>query len=248
MGIFSFLDKSTIYFQGCYSRAFGEDKLDNYSKILKKLGVNFSLLNEEGCCGGFLDEAGYEKQFRKISRELKDKMKEQGVKKIITNCPMCFKIFSKDYKEMMPDWDIETEFILTTIFNKLVDNQDLIKFQIYEHVLYIDSCYLGRYCNMYSTPRELLFLLGYDIIELDKNKEEGLCDGSCGGLKHTNSELADKITEEMIKKIKLKKMNKVVVADMRIYKNIKEKLESIGEKDIEIIEISELIKESMKLK
>ena len=73
MGIFEsiFGNAEIVYFPGCYSSAFISGKVENYKNILRKIGINFSF-KKEMCCGGFLEEAGYEKQIRKLARENKE--------------------------------------------------------------------------------------------------------------------------------------------------------------------------------
>lgn len=241
MGLFSaiFGNSENLYFPGCYSSAFLENKIENYRKILKKLKIEFSTGNEFMCCGGFLEENGYDLQLRKIARENLANLKSSGIKKIITNCPLCLSMF-KDYKNLMPDYDIESEYILSLILNALLSKTSAIKHYYYEPICYYDSCYLPRYCNLADSLRELLKLLGYQLVELPKNKEETLCCGSCGNLPLANPELADKIANKMIETLKRKKITRVVTADPRAYIHLSSAALKAGD-EIKIVEVSDLI-------
>ncbi len=252
MGIFGFGSKETLYFPGCYSSAFLPNIIENYEKILKKLDIEFTTTSDFICCGGLLDECGYEKQFRTKARENMEFFKTKATKKIITSCAMCFKVLSANYKEMLPDWNITVEPIATSILNKLKQDQSYIKAIFYEPVIYLDSCYLGRYSGIYDQPREILSLLGYKLIEMRHTKEESACDGSCGNLKYTNPELSKKIANTLINKLvkQAKKYNvkKVVVCDSRIYKNLKENMEQRMIGEIELYEMSEVVCDALKIK
>lgn len=240
MALFGLIDRSTMYFPGCYSSAFASEKIENYKRILKKLDIKF-WVSDMVCCGGFFEENGYDKNLRKIVRENFDFLTKKEVTKIITSCPLCYNLF-KSYKNLMPDWNIETSFILSEILNKLKEG-GRIKNHYYENVAYYDSCYLGRYSNITDEPREILKMIGYRIIELPKNKEETLCCGSCGNLPVTNSHLADKIAINFIQRLKKLKIKKLIVADNRAFQHLNKSLIGLGIKpeDLQILEISDII-------
>jgi Fe-S oxidoreductase len=251
MALFGFGRKDVLYFPGCFSSAFPltRGKAENYQKILKKLKINFFMLKEKEfvCCGGFLEEAGYEKNLRKIARENLSLFKEKGVKKIITSCPLCHNTL-KNYKELLPDWDIDIEFILTTALNAIKENENFIKTFANEPIAYYDSCYLARYSSIVEQPREFLIFLGYNLVELPKTKEETLCCGSCGNLPITNPQLANQIAGNFIKMLKRKGIKKIVTADARAYKHLKENLDFFGTKELEILEFSDIICDALDIK
>ena len=250
MGIFDIFGNSeTIYFPGCYTSGFIADKVENYRKILKKLNIDFSMAKDILCCGGVLDESGYEKELRKLARENSETLENKKTKKILLNCPLCFNTFSS-YKNLLPNWNIESEFILLTIFNKLLEKNSFIQSYTYESIAYYDSCYLARYAQFTETPRELIKMLGYKIIELPKSHEETICCGSCGGLPLTNPELADQICRDFIKTLRKKKIKKIVTADPRAYHHLKQNLRAIGiyDDELEVLEISDIICDGIGIK
>lgn len=249
MGIFGFGKSENLYFPGCYSNAFLTNKIENYKRILKKLKIDFKTAKEETCCGGFLDEAGYEKDLRFLAKENQEGIFNNGYKKIITSCPICTYSL-KNYKTILPNWSIEAEFILLTILNILRQNKELVKNYFADSIVYYDSCYLSRYLNITEEPREILSLLGYKVIELSKNKEETICLGNCGGLSITNSELSEKIAIKFIKMLKKKNIKRFVTADLRDYFFLKELLLklNIPSDELQILEFSDLICDGLGIK
>jgi len=248
-----FRNSETLYFPGCFTGSFLKSKIENYTKILKRLKIDFRLYKEKEfvCCGGLLEQNGYEKQFRKNARENLEFLNKKGIKKIITNCPLCCSIFKNEYKNVMPDWNIETEFILVTIFNKLFENNSnnsIIKNYSNETVAYYDSCYLARHLKIYDAPRELLKLFGYQVIELPKNKEETLCCGSCGNFFHLNQEFSNKIAKDFIVMLQRRKIKKIITADPMAYWHLKENLEALSVNELQVIEFSDIICHALGIK
>lgn len=247
MGIFGFGNKEVLYFPGCFSEAFTDNIVENYERILKKIKLSFSKDSKFVCCGGILSEAGYEKQLRKLAKENYSYLQGRGVKKIITICPRC-QITLKNYKDFVPEYEIETEFILPIILNVLNQDIDLIKNYIKEEVYYYDSCYLSRSLKIKDAPRDILKLLGYKVLELTKTREETQCCGNCGLLPQTNPELSKEICLDFIKTLKQRNIKKLITADILAFKFLKDVQAEFKIQDLEILEFSEIICNALGIK
>ncbi len=245
MGLFGFGSSGVLFWPGCYSSAALGDAISAYRRILKKIGIKFETINSLMCCGGVLIDAGYDKEARKLARENFELLKEKGIKKIVTDCPLCYKTLSQDYKEFIPEWDIQAEFILATVLNQLKYSHQFRQFRENQKlsiptikIAYRDSCILGRGCGIYELPRELLKLLGYDIVELLDSREDSICCGTCGNLKQTNPGLAKQIALDFIKQLKRTGADKLVTADPAEYSHLKENLNA-GE--ISLFDFSDIL-------
>lgn len=105
----------TILYQGCTSKFRESELIDSVSSCLKKIGVDFSILKDESCCGVMLFLLDYKKEANKIVEENIKKFNKHGVKRIITICPGCYESFRDHYKSH-PDFDIEIIFAMD-LFN-----------------------------------------------------------------------------------------------------------------------------------
>ena len=69
------------------------------------------------------------------------------------------------------------------------------------NVTYHDSCHLGRHCNVYDEPRNVIESVA-DLIEMENNREDGICCGAGGGVKSAYPELAEQMAKSRIEQAK----------------------------------------------
>lgn len=246
------LGKNTLYYPGCLTKFVLEQEKENYKKILLSLGIDFIMISEELCCGMPVINAGYEKDARNLARKNYEILKKYSVNKIITNCPSCYSMF-KDYKNLLPYWDIEVEHITITIRNKLKYSK--IKQASSEEVAYHDPCHLSRNSGISEEPREILKMIGYKIKEMKNNRENSLCCGGGAGLKVNESEIAEKIARKRIGHAIDLGMKKLITPCPLCFAHMKNsgkanafpdspkprKVEGFGDKGIEVLEFSYVI-------
>ncbi|MEM4230876.1 MAG: (Fe-S)-binding protein [Candidatus Pacearchaeota archaeon] len=242
MGIISWLaGKNNLYYPGCLTKFILPEKLANYREILNLLGVDFIMLKEEICCGSPILNAGYRKDFRDVALKNFELFKKKNIGKIITNCPACFKTFNQEYKKFIPEWNIPAEHFTLTIFNMLKKKSKLIKKLANEKIIYHDPCHLGRYNKIYEEPREVLRLLGYQVMELPLNRENSLCCGGGGGLKANNPELSNKIAKKIFEYVKGSGVSKIISTCPMCFSQFKENFQGI-----EVLEFSDVVLNALK--
>ncbi len=240
------LKKSNVlYFPGCIAYFKDRREFELWKNIFLKLGINFKLVEKKVCCGLYALQAGYDYEARKLARKNLEIFKEEKVEKIIVPCPACYKMFTQDYKNYLPDWNIETLNIWKTILEKIRKKPELIKNKINEEIGFVDSCYLGRYSDIYEEPRQILELIGYKIKEFKDNKESSMCSGSCGGLVITNHSIANKSAKEKLLQAKRIGIKKLLVCSYEEYELLKRNSTETG---IEILFFSEVLGNSLGIK
>ncbi|MGC9048608.1 MAG: (Fe-S)-binding protein [Patescibacteria group bacterium] len=236
--MFKLFRGNILYYPGCLTKFVVKDLLDNYRQILRQLKIDFiELAGIEACCGSPALKAGYFDDFQKLAEKNLKIFKEHSVSKIITNCPACFMIFSKEYPKILGEkWDIQIEHITQTIAKKNESWKLKIENSDRQAVSYHDPCHLGRQMGVYDEPREIIRLLGYEIKEMKLNRIDSFCCGGGGGVKSNEPELANQIAQDRLKQAEQTGVKILVTTCPLCYLHLKE-----NTKDIEIKELSQLL-------
>ncbi|EHQ89949.1 heterodisulfide reductase-related iron-sulfur binding cluster [Desulfosporosinus youngiae] len=170
-------------------------------KLLQAAGVHFAILgNEEKCCGDSARKLGNEYLFYSLASENIEVMNGYGVKKIITQCPHCYNFLKNEYPQLGGNFEVihHTVFLLDLVKSGKLKLTKADR----KTVTYHDSCYLGRYNEIYEQPRELLKAVGLDIKEMSHTGEKSFCCGAGGGRmwleEHEGQRINEMRTDEAI--------------------------------------------------
>ena len=151
-----------------------------FVKIMNTAGVNFGVLgSEESSSGDAAKRAGNEFLFQMQAMMNIEVMNGYNVKRIVTTCPHSYNTLKNEYKGLGGDYKVQhhTEFIAELISEgklKVTGNLNGKK------ITYHDPCYLGRANNVYDSPRELIKLLGVELVEMKRSKRKSFCCGAGG--------------------------------------------------------------------
>ena len=172
-----------LFFTGCAGSFDSRARRSTiaFAKILNQAGVSWtSLGNEEKCCGDSQRRLGNEYVFNLLALDNIATFKKYGVKKIITQCPHCFSTLKNDYKQYNTDFEVIHH---TQLINSLIADGKIKLTQINDSkTVFHDSCYLGRYNQIFDEPREILkACTGRHPLEMKKNKTNSFCCGAGGG-------------------------------------------------------------------
>ncbi len=164
-----------------------------FASILNHTGVSYAVLGtEETCTGDPARRAGNEMLFQMQALQLIELFESYGINRIITICPHCYNVFKNEYPELGGNYEVITylEFIEAGISaGKIIP--ELEKFRG-TRVTFHDPCYLARANDITDSPRNILRLLGANLIEMERNRHFALCCGAGGGQMFKEAEKGDK--------------------------------------------------------
>ncbi|WCK54384.1 (Fe-S)-binding protein [Aneurinibacillus sp. Ricciae_BoGa-3] len=155
----------------------------SFVRVMNKAGIKFAILgNEEKNSGDTARRLGNEMLFQELAAENIANFQKYGIKKIVTMDPHAYNTFKNEY----PDFGLEdvevyhhTELLAKWIHEGRIKPVN----EVTERVTYHDSCYLGRYNEVYDAPRIILSAIpGVQIAEMERNKCDSMCCGAGGGM------------------------------------------------------------------
>ena len=167
-------------------------------EIFRKIGVDYIVLDEgKGCCGTPLIISGNKDKLEDLVKETLSIIKGEKVSTVVSPCPTCIKTFRRFYSK-----EISFKHFIEYINDLAKNNKISFKKKLNIKAAYHDPCDLARGLGVIDAPRELLKLIGVELIEMKSTREESMCCGAGGGLwfayPHLSTELSLMRLKEVI--------------------------------------------------
>jgi Fe-S oxidoreductase/nitrate reductase gamma subunit len=151
-----------------------------FASLLHEAGVDFGILYDgESNAGNDVRRVGEEGLYEVLATANVNALSGASFKSIVTTDPHSFNTIRNEYPDFGGKYEIQH---YTTLARQLFQEGRLrvtnpLKYRVTFH----DPCHLGRFNKGYEAPRDLLKLLGCELVEMGRSRANSFCCGAGGG-------------------------------------------------------------------
>jgi heterodisulfide reductase subunit D len=239
----------TVYFVGCVTSYSGlmMSIAHAVASILDASGEDWMLLNEELCCGSPLRFAGTTEKYKEIAKKNIEAIEATGAKRVVFNCPSCYRRFKQDYPELIGrNPRFQSLHIIELIDQYVKEGRLKPNEKLKETITYHDPCELTRLLGIIDEPRRLLNAFAINFVELPENKVNCRCCGQGGLLGATDPELSLTLAKNRIKQAEKIGTEILTSACPACKLNLGDAVDEM-ESDIQVMDITEVIAQELGL-
>ena len=214
-------------------------------KILRSAGVAFAILGkQEGCTGDPARRTGNEYLFQALAQANVETLNNYQVKKILTHCPHCLHTIKSEYPQFGGNFEVvhHTQLIDQLLADKKLVPQKTTNQSVALH----DSCYLGRYHNIYDAPRNAIRAVpGAKLVELPRHKSRSVCCGAGGGRFWMEETIGERINVHRAKEVAHANTDAVGSSCPFCLTMMKDGLGHIDKAQVQSFDVAEIVAQSL---
>jgi Fe-S oxidoreductase len=183
---------SVILYIGCVGMTTESETTELAIKLLNRLGIDFTLIDEV-CCEAVKGDTGSSPSQERIKQNI-EKVKEAGGREVLFLCPTCLKTF------LEYDGEHPTGLHFRTLTSFLAERFSFTSSGADPATItFHDPCHLGRGLNSYDGTRDMMKKLESRWVEMEHHHQESLCCGAGGGVKGFYPEISRDIAWNRVK-------------------------------------------------
>ncbi|MGC1389338.1 MAG: heterodisulfide reductase-related iron-sulfur binding cluster [Steroidobacteraceae bacterium] len=151
-----------------------------FAELLHEAGVDFGILFDgESNAGNDVRRVGEEGLYEVLANANVAALQSATFKTIVTTDPHSYNTIRNEYPDFGAKYPIEH---YTSFVKRLFESGKLrvarpLKYRTTFH----DPCHLGRFNKGYEAPREVLKILGCELVEMGRSRSNSFCCGAGGG-------------------------------------------------------------------
>ena len=214
-----------------------------FAKIMQSCDISFAILGqEEHCHGDPARRMGNEYLYQTLAKDTIETLDRYDVTTIVTHCPHCFHQMGNEFPQLGGNYEVIHH---STYIERLLQ-EDRVPLKTAEGqqltVAYHDSCYLGRYNEVYEAPRAAMkrALPVINLVEAPRSKDRGLCCGAGGGRMFMEERIGKRINTERSEELLATGADAIAVACPFCMTMITDGVKATGS-DVPVYDISEVV-------
>jgi len=219
-------DAKVAYFVGCTGAYRQQVIADKTTKILEKLGLDYTVVSGEVCCGSPILRTGMKPVFMDVMNENLEVFKDFDL--LVFSCAGCYKTFRNDYvNHSGKELPFKVRHTVELAYDLISEGKLKIEKPYNRKVTWHDPCHSVRHVGLaiekeilnksenwlldsraatkakqahYNIPRIVLKAIpGLELIEMYRIKGDSFCCGAGGGVKAQFPDMAIKTSLERLR-------------------------------------------------
>ncbi|MGQ4871004.1 MAG: (Fe-S)-binding protein [Candidatus Thorarchaeota archaeon] len=219
-------DAKVAYFVGCTGAYRQQHIAKRTASILKKLGIDFTVLSQEVCCGSPILRTGQKEIFREVMEKNLELFKDFDM--LVFSCAGCYKTFRNDYPRISgKPLPFKVRHTVELVYDLIQEGKLKINKEYAKKVTWHDPCHSVRHVGLaiekeilaksdnwlmdsrkaqkakeehFEIPRVVLRNIpGLELHEMYRIKGDSFCCGAGGGVKTQFPDMALATAKERLR-------------------------------------------------
>lgn len=151
-----------------------------FARLMSAAGVDFGLLFEDELnAGNDVRRVGEEGLYEYLATSNIQSLSGCEFNSIVTTDPHSYNTIRNEYPDFGGSFEIQH---YSTVVKQLIEEGKLkLKKKLNYRVTFHDPCHLGRFNKGYDAPRDIIKMLGCELVEMGRNRDNSFCCGAGGG-------------------------------------------------------------------
>jgi Fe-S oxidoreductase len=151
-----------------------------FASLLHEAGVDYGILYEgESNAGNDVRRVGEEGLYETLAAANIQSLSSASFRSIVTTDPHSFNTIRNEYPDFGGKYEIQ--HYTTVLLQLLQEGRLKLARKLGLRVTFHDPCHLGRFNKGYEAPRDILRLLGCELLEMGRCRANSFCCGAGGG-------------------------------------------------------------------
>jgi len=231
----------TIYFVGCLMSYRGQLKpaAKAMATILTAAGENWTILENEVCCGVPMKFSGGTKEMEELMDTNIAAIESTGARKIVFSCPGCYRMFWQEYSKALGA-RVRLVHGIELVDSYIRAGKIKLADKLNERITYHDPCELSRLSGVIEEPRRVFANLTSGFIELPENKFNVVCCGGGGLYRAVDLDKSSGIAGKRIRQAEQIKAATLMTACPSCYMTLSQTARS-KKSNVKIVDFAEIV-------